>query len=267
MKHSFGVFDYPWQGNIGDDIQSIAAANLLPQVDYYIDRDNVVADSADKPPGLLVANGWFIKGCDQFPPPAHIKPFYIAVHVFNNCMAEDPILSHLKQHTVGCRDDYTLDLLSSRGVNCYFSGCVTMTLENDAPTRTDEVILCDVPKWVKVPDGLNTTSVTHIHKIEGRENRYAHAHHLLNLYKRAKLVVTSRLHCAMPCIAFKTPVIFVDRSGTAYNDRRLALLGKYIPMYGKQDEINWSPVVPDITMQANFIRTKMRQAVDEYLES
>jgi exopolysaccharide biosynthesis predicted pyruvyltransferase EpsI len=38
------------------------------------------------------------------------------------------------------------------------------------------------------------------------------AESVLKKYASAKLVVTSRLHCALPCLAFGTPVIFV-RSG------------------------------------------------------
>ena len=32
---------------------------------------------------------------------------------------------------------------------------------------------------------------------------------LLEIYKQAELVITSRLHCALPCRAFNTPVIFI----------------------------------------------------------
>src|SRR5205085_10361521 len=35
------------------------------------------------------------------------------------------------------------------------------------------------------------------------------AEDFLKKYATAKLVVTSRLHCALPCLAFGTPVIFI----------------------------------------------------------
>ena len=36
------------------------------------------------------------------------------------------------------------------------------------------------------------------------------AESLLKKYARAKLVITSRIHCALPCLAMGTPVIFVN---------------------------------------------------------
>ena len=36
------------------------------------------------------------------------------------------------------------------------------------------------------------------------------AENLLNKYARAKLVITSRIHCALPCLALGTPVIFIN---------------------------------------------------------
>jgi hypothetical protein len=36
------------------------------------------------------------------------------------------------------------------------------------------------------------------------------AEELLHKYAKAKLVITSRIHCALPCLAMGTPVIFVN---------------------------------------------------------
>jgi len=42
------------------------------------------------------------------------------------------------------------------------------------------------------------------------EEKFAMAEDLLNKYAKAKLVITSRIHCALPCLAMGTPVIFVN---------------------------------------------------------
>jgi len=42
------------------------------------------------------------------------------------------------------------------------------------------------------------------------EQKFEMAEDLLNKYARAKLVITSRIHCALPCLALGTPVIFVN---------------------------------------------------------
>lgn len=36
-----------------------------------------------------------------------------------------------------------------------------------------------------------------------------YAKYLIRKYAKAKLVVTSRIHCALPCLGIETPVIFV----------------------------------------------------------
>ncbi|PIP87352.1 hypothetical protein COW81_00735 [Candidatus Campbellbacteria bacterium CG22_combo_CG10-13_8_21_14_all_36_13] len=42
--------------------------------------------------------------------------------------------------------------------------------------------------------------------------KFNKASEVLDLYKNASLVITSRLHCALPCVAFGTPVIFLSRN-------------------------------------------------------
>lgn len=45
------------------------------------------------------------------------------------------------------------------------------------------------------------------------EARFERAEELLNMYSVAKYVITSRIHCALPCLALKTPVLFIDHIG------------------------------------------------------
>lgn len=42
------------------------------------------------------------------------------------------------------------------------------------------------------------------------EERMEYARNMVRTYARAKLVVTSRIHCALPCLGVETPVIFVN---------------------------------------------------------
>lgn len=42
------------------------------------------------------------------------------------------------------------------------------------------------------------------------EEKFEMAEELLKKYAKAKLVITSRIHCALPCLAMGTPVIFVN---------------------------------------------------------
>jgi exopolysaccharide biosynthesis predicted pyruvyltransferase EpsI len=44
--------------------------------------------------------------------------------------------------------------------------------------------------------------------------KFQKAEALLEKYAQAKLVITSRLHCALPCIALGTPIIFIPKDIT-----------------------------------------------------
>ena len=42
------------------------------------------------------------------------------------------------------------------------------------------------------------------------EEKFVMAEEILKKYARAKLVITSRIHCALPCLAMGTPVIYIN---------------------------------------------------------
>ena len=42
------------------------------------------------------------------------------------------------------------------------------------------------------------------------EERFETAQHFLDELAQAKLVITSRIHTALPCLAFGTPVVFIN---------------------------------------------------------
>lgn len=55
----------------------------------------------------------------------------------------------------------------------------------------------------------------------GEEEKFSYADELLRKYSRAKYVVTTRIHTALPCLAMGTPVVFVNNSllGEVHNCR------------------------------------------------
>ena len=59
------------------------------------------------------------------------------------------------------------------------------------------------------------------------ESCLLYARKLLELYARAKLVVTSRVHAALPCISFDTPVIFVDAEPIDFGSKKGRLGGTF----------------------------------------
>ena len=115
-------------------------------------------------------------------------------------------------------------------MDSYFSGCLTLTLERPpAEFNEDLVVLCDVPEPVQqhISDrtGKRIEHVSHIDfATKDREARFAQAERLLALYARASCVVTTRLHCALPCTAIGTPVLLLD---TAPDQERFSGLNDF----------------------------------------
>ena len=229
----YGVIIYKDSKNIGDDIQSVAAARLLPQVDYYLDREHL--DSVDLQEDVKVLfNGWFMEHCQNWPPHPRIKPLITSVHLTTKRGCRTALTSE-KYHEyyesvgpIGCRDRGTLEAFQSQGVASYYSGCLTLTLKNSPDVaRSDKIYLVDpftkideqhykdqfIQKFMPRSQQGNIEVISH--QLEDLPNmsmdaRMKQASELLDKYAKAKLVITSRIHCALPCIALGTPVYFVD---------------------------------------------------------
>ena len=58
--------------------------------------------------------------------------------------------------------------------------------------------------------------LTHIDTTPEGAVRIERAKALVRGYATARLVVTSRLHCALPCLALGTPVLFIETAADAY---------------------------------------------------
>jgi len=128
--------------------------------------------------------------------------------------------SYLKEQSpIGARDTKTLQFLRENGVPAFFSACLTMTLSLPTVVKRDGGVLIvdvDVETQLRgvVPDEVLDGSTFLTQKLLGDDAddnvlRFVLAFERLLLYSRARLVITNRLHVAMPCVALGTPVIFV----------------------------------------------------------
>ena len=235
----FGILSYKRSRNFGDQIQTLAAKQYLPQVDRSLDRDFLT--EYDSPEDIkLIMNGWFMAKPQHWPPPTSIKPLLISFHITHDYGANKKLFSdHAmvffnENAPIGCRDYYTMELLRSKGIDAYYSGCLTLTLRKqfpDAP-KTDSIYMVDVlykigasstdwrgkakRNWLIkqiIPENILSQAETisqDAPKHSSEEIKLSLAESALEKYANAKLVITSRIHCALPCIAFNTPVIFID---------------------------------------------------------
>lgn len=254
MQYSLLKYDENSQFfNVGDNIQSLAAKQFLPRVDSYINREELGDYKGEET--SIILNGWFTHNAANWVPSEKINPLFVSFHINNTAaplMLSPAGIAYLKKHEpIGCRDQYTTDLLQSKGIKAYFTGCLTLTLDNYKVAdreRCEDVFIVDplygyttvrkitrnyktilrsfqrgkILELGKRKKHLNNfidqelwNSAIHINQ-EPPANTYTHeekfkmADDLLKKYAKAKLVITSRIHCALPCLAMGTPVIFIN---------------------------------------------------------
>ena len=243
--------------NVGDYVQSLAARQFLPQTDQFMNRERL--EEFDGETIKLIMNGWFTHNIHHWIPAKEIDPLFVSFHMNNTAapfMLTDKGVAYLKKHQpIGCRDKYTVQILKDKGIKAYFSGCLTLTLDNykvDDSLRGDDIYIVDpfynyptteklflTPKRFvrgalkgdmfnlgkikkqlkKVVDKDLLESAKYVTQIlpvgkQTDEEKFAYAEGCLKKYAKAKLVITSRIHCALPCLAMGTPVIFLNAFNT-----------------------------------------------------
>ena len=228
--------------NVGDDIQTIASiSRFSSKVIDFVDRDNFWIYSSEEPV-YLMANGWYThhitmtnhgvvepsqcKGFYNFPPiTSSLKPIFIGIHMATGNALAPRGIELMKQHCneyqclIGARDTWSKDFFNSHGIPSFFSGCPTLGLGkyylNDNNTKDDIMLINDVPPetakaCIESYRDFIPVYLTQYAKIKGSQDEcIERAKQYLRLYARARLVVTSRLHTALPCLALGTPVIFI----------------------------------------------------------
>ena len=227
MTAEFGLLSYD-SINLGDEIQSLAARRFLPRVDRFVPREDLAADPGGDGPTKIIFNGWFLRRPDRWPPNEKIVPLLLSLHLsplrasrwslkrpVKQLLARSENVEWLRRHgPVGARDLHTLALLQRHGVESFHSSCLTLTFpRRDEGSRGDRVVVCDLaPELVAAVarrTGVPPILVSHAANVDGPASRLARAEALLKIYAAAKAVVTTRLHCALPCLALGTPVLFI----------------------------------------------------------
>ena len=259
-------------GNLGDCVQNIAVERLYQKIGIHpndllqINRDELPSYDGEK--CKLVMQSWFGNTNSTFPLPwsDHIHPIFLGFHISNNCNGRQHFVNAKVQdkmrpfQPIGCRDRNTRDFLKTFGLDAYFSGCMTLTFDKrEKDPKNGKIFIVDLNKksLKKLPKRIKRQgdfSITHLYKFEkypitedDAKTFESEAHKILNRYKKeAKLIITSRIHVAMPCVAMGIPVIFItDRP----RDVRFDVLRGILPIYSHHDIlwINWKPNAIDIT--------------------
>ncbi len=256
-------FQYGLSDNIGDEIQSLAVERLLPRrPDGLVDRDYLHDVSSDI---TTIMQGWFTHRSRYWPPSQHVTPVWCGFH------AARPGLVHMhadywrQQHerwgVIGCRDTTTAFYFTEIAVPAEMVGCATLTLpRHDGPRAGVYVVDTDVP----LPESIRHQAALVTHRVKPgtpAATRRRMAIEALTRYRTAELVITSRLHAALPCMAFGTPVVFTSHSP---GDIRFTTVQSRIPIWhNKSPDINWNPQPVDVTDMAETYRTALYRRLDQ----
>eukprot|EP00529_Nitzschia_sp_RCC80_P015108 CAMPEP_0113498378 /NCGR_PEP_ID=MMETSP0014_2-20120614/31138_1 /TAXON_ID=2857 /ORGANISM="Nitzschia sp." /LENGTH=713 /DNA_ID=CAMNT_0000392393 /DNA_START=449 /DNA_END=2590 /DNA_ORIENTATION=- /assembly_acc=CAM_ASM_000159 len=273
-KLQFATHTYGMAGNSGDEIQSLAHIQFLPYIngkDSFYRRD---ADMRNKGAmGNLIMNAWYGRVWKWPPSHPELYPTLTSMHwehpATERANSSDSI-EFFRNYTktvgpVGARDTATLKFFQSLNIPTYLSLCMTTTIQNGchctncpACSVKNEVFVHDVEtRWgTKLPEGqgpeklkqiiANATKLTasfpkHIDQHKATRKKFLYAHHLLSVYAyRAKLVITGRLHSALPALALGVPVIFVDLGKLAGGARsRLSGIFELFHLYRPFEDPDW----------------------------
>lgn len=152
---------YNYTTNLGNEIQSIAARRFLPKIDYYIDHEKIHLFKEEKNVKMIM-NGWYLDSPEAWPPSEYIDPLLISMHFSTStsnkerekALLTDESLDYLSSHgPIGCRDYHTVNFLEEHGVDAYYSGCLTLTLDsgeyNDSTIDGDYIVInSTIPKEI-----------------------------------------------------------------------------------------------------------------------
>lgn len=207
---------------------------------------------------ILPINGYFrySREFPAFPTSPKIKPVFLAIYCTSSLY-----LKHAdywkKYGPIGCRDEATAKAMQKRGYDAFLAGCMTVLFPRRTKTPGDPcVFLVDahpsVEKYIPVELKEHLVRITHDVPVDPHMDKAETAHRCAELARRlfdryrdeATLVITSRLHCAVPCIAMGIPTVLV-KDGF---DERFGWLEKHTKLYTPDQyaDINWTPQPPDL---------------------
>ena len=276
-----GILGFIGSKNIGDYIQTKAVLDLVGFNNIKIlDRENL--DKYDDNVIQTIINGWFMESPENWPPSEKIKPLFISFHLnpsIEKELLKDESIKYFKSHEpIGCRDIYTRDILLEKGVNAYYSSCITTTIDRNnylkSKTQAEGIIvigafdrlkptldykssvklLISIFKYPfkKIGYSLKLSKFNrHLNNQNFKIKRYSQltkrpikshneglnlASEMLEKIAESEVMITSRIHAALPALAMGLKVIFIDQGLDHVNHKhRLSGLINYFTRVNLKD--------------------------------
>jgi len=276
----FSLLKFSISRNIGDDIQSVAASQFWPSPHDYIDRDFLASFHDERGMHVLLMNGYFLENLHEWPPSKDIHPIFSGFHIARK--ARHVMARHRdyfkRYEPIGCRDLGTASFLESLGIRTELTYCATLTLpRRKRHPKNGKLVIVDcenirIPKSVKKNYILLTHRISPVHSHDVRTRM---AQELLDFYRdEAAVVVTTRIHCAMPCAAMGIPVIFFGNPSD-YRQHVIREIGLEIHSYEMAKKsnpvsriyskrIDWSGQVVNVEDKGKRIKAFVNQKIQAF---
>lgn len=242
-SNRYYVTAYRSTGNLGDAIQTAALSRLLEGELVGVYRDalpTLKLRDAER----QVVSGWL---GDMPPVTAHRQSLFAGVHLGRRVDAHLRWLASSRL-PVGARDPLTHRLLLSHSIVSELVGCATLTLERYDGPRSGRYAVDEVE-----PGTLFLTN--NIPADLPWPEQWAAALERLAQLRTAKVVFTRRLHVALPCLAFGTPVVVRRaRVERGFQPARFSLLDWLGFKYDRPCTVDVAPVA-----------ARYRQAIERLL--
>lgn len=281
--------------NIGDPIQTYAMKQIYKEMNVdeseLIEISRYQTKNYDGEYALLPFNSFnaiydrYGYPYSTFPLSPKVIPLFISFYLHSREIEEKILDDFRKFQPIGCRDEETLNNIRNKGIQAYLSGCVTALLpRREKEPMKGKTFFVDVPDSIMqyIPEEIKKDAefTTHLIRFtrssdeeimtdEEYRRFYNHAVSQLNKYRdMASLVITSRLHAAIPCMAMGIPVILISENF----DGRFSWVEKHLPLYTPDlyDQIDWYPKTVDYEKDkkdiVNIYINQIKKRYEEYNE-
>lgn len=152
---------------------------------------------------------------------------------------------------MGCRELHTRDLLEASQVPAYVSHCLTLLFPRRYGHSADKIIVSSRDERILkiLPDKTGPCHyVEHYSNTADFDANLVQAQELIEYYRtHARMVITTLLHCALPCLAMGIPVImfYPDNQSPQHesDQERFSSLREHLRIYRFDEvaEVDWNP--------------------------
>ncbi len=278
MKYANLYMQRESMNNLGDNMQLLALQNLYNKMD--INEEEIVRIHYNE---LSTYDGDYVILPINYPFYGYrndlditmfsdkIIPVFLGLSIIGADVSEEERIYLRRYEPIGCRDQYTCELLRSAGIQAYVNGCMTLTFPKRRNGYDDrkKIYCVDIDERLKnrIPKELLDDCIFTTQIVVGDINAEEMTKDYINTYiNDAMLVITSRLHCAVPCLALGIPVILYKE----HYSFRFPWLNKLLPVYTKSDidNIDWNGHLVDCEGMKQLLLDnaidRIRETYDKY---